>query len=60
MTFHPLVVWLALSLLVLMVCASPAAAETSKTNILFVFADDWGWGDLGWHGHPYVKTPNID
>lgn len=34
-------------------------AET-KPNILFIFADDWGWGDLGCHGHPYVKTPNID
>lgn len=31
-----------------------------KTNILFIFADDWGWGDLSCHGHPYVKTPNID
>ena len=29
-------------------------------NIVFIFADDWGWGDLGCHGHPYVKTPNID
>ena len=35
-------------------------AETSRPNILFIFADDWGWGDLGCHGHPYVKTPNID
>jgi N-acetylgalactosamine-6-sulfatase len=34
------------------------AAETP--NILFIFADDWGWGDLSCHGHPYVKTPNID
>ena len=34
------------------------AAE--KPNILFIFADDWGWGDLSCHGHPYVKTPNID
>ena len=33
--------------------------ETS-TNILFIFADDWGWGDLSAHGHPYIKTPNID
>ena len=35
-----------------------SAAE--KPNILFIFADDWGWGDLSCHGHPYVKTPNID
>ena len=34
------------------------AAE--KPNILFIFADDWGWGDLSCHGHPYVKTPHID
>jgi arylsulfatase A-like enzyme len=33
---------------------------TDKPNILFIFADDWGWGDLGCHGHPYLKTPNID
>ena len=34
------------------------AAE--KPNILFIFADDWGWGDLGCHGHPYLKTPHLD
>lgn len=34
-------------------------AETPP-NIVFIFADDWGWGDLGCHGHPYIKTPNID
>jgi len=37
----------------------PAAADT-RPNIVFIFADDWGWGDLSCHGHPYVKTPNID
>ncbi len=37
-----------------------ASAYESPTNILFIFADDWGWGDLSCHGHPYVKTPNID
>ena len=34
--------------------------EKSRPNILFIFADDWGWGDLSCHGHPYIKTPNID
>ena len=37
-----------------------AAAESPKPNIVFIFADDWGWGDLSCHGHPYAKTPNID
>lgn len=32
----------------------------SQPNIVFIFADDWGWGDLGCHGHPYLKTPNLD
>ncbi|MEP1486848.1 MAG: sulfatase-like hydrolase/transferase [Algibacter sp.] len=34
--------------------------KATKPNIIFIFADDWGWGDLSAHGHPYVKTPNID
>ena len=37
-----------------------AQTKSSNTNIVFIFADDWGWGDLGCHGHPYVQTPNID
>ncbi len=40
--------------------AAAAEPETPKPNILFIFADDWGWGDLSCHGHPYIKTPNID
>ena len=36
------------------------AADASKPNIVFIFADDWGWGDLSCHGHPWLKTPNLD
>ncbi|MEP3480674.1 MAG: sulfatase-like hydrolase/transferase [Fuerstiella sp.] len=39
-------------------CCSVEAQE--RPNIVFIFADDWGWGDLSCHDHPYVKTPNID
>lgn len=39
---------------------SATAAAAQKPNILFIFSDDWGWGDLSCHGHPYIKTPNID
>jgi arylsulfatase A-like enzyme len=49
--------------LLLLIVTSLGAAHASaaeKPNILFIFADDWGWGDLSCHGHPYVKTPNID
>ncbi|MEM6517474.1 MAG: sulfatase-like hydrolase/transferase [Bacteroidota bacterium] len=34
--------------------------KDARPNIVFIFADDWGWGDLSVHGHPYIKTPNID
>ncbi len=37
-----------------------AAAEARKPSIIFILADDFGWGDTGCYGHPYAKTPNID
>jgi arylsulfatase A-like enzyme len=32
----------------------------SKPNILFILADDMGWGDLSCYGRPDYKTPNLD
>jgi len=40
--------------------AAEHPGNAARPNILFIFTDDWGWGDLGCHGHPYLKTPNID
>ena len=48
------------AVLLLSLCTLDAFAQDDRPNILFIFADDWGWGDLSCHGHPYVKTPNID
>jgi arylsulfatase A-like enzyme len=33
---------------------------STRPNIIFIFADDWGWGDLGCYGHDRLKTPNLD
>lgn len=31
-----------------------------KPNIIFIIADDLGYGDLSCHGNPIMQTPNID
>ncbi len=37
-----------------------SSGATSKPNIVLVMADDQGWGDMAYNGHPRVKTPNFD
>jgi len=44
----------------LMLAATPAFAAPSKPNILIILTDDHGYGDIGAHGHPFLKTPNMD
>jgi arylsulfatase A-like enzyme len=29
-------------------------------NVIFILADDQGWGDAGYNGHPSARTPNLD
>lgn len=46
-------------LFVLMLCSS-ALSQESRPNVIFIMADDQGYGDLGCTGNPIIKTPNID
>ena len=36
------------------------SAATSAPNVVIIFLDDVGYGDLGTYGHPTISTPNMD
>jgi arylsulfatase A-like enzyme len=46
--------------LVLFLCALGHALAASRPHIVFVFTDDFGWGDIGAYGGALVPTPNMD
>jgi len=49
-----------LAALLLAPLAALHAADFSRPNILFILADDLGWGDLRCYGNPVIETPALD
>jgi arylsulfatase len=39
---------------------SQKTSKANKPNIVYIFADDLGYGDLGCYGQKKIETPNID
>ena len=46
-------------LAVFVLLLTPVLAD-DLPNIVLVMADDQGWGDMAYNGHPALKTPNFD
>ena len=56
-TNHPKISLIVLTLIILFY--NPAFTQ-EKPNIIFIMADDLGYGDVGVYGQQLIKTPNID
>ena len=49
------------TLLTVLICVLAAIASADdRPNIVLVMADDHGYGDTGFTGHPFVRTPHLD
>jgi arylsulfatase A-like enzyme len=53
---------LALLAMPLAIASVPTAAGAglSRPHIVLIMADDMGWGQTGYRGHPVLKTPHLD
>lgn len=49
-----------LAAMLAIVCSQRTLRAADQPNIVILFTDDMGYGDLQCYGHPQIRTPNID
>lgn len=52
--------FLTLALTAALTASAAFASPAEKPHIILVMADDQGWGQMGYMGHPDLKTPHFD
>lgn len=55
-----LLVGLGVSTSLLSACGSKQQEEVKQPNVIFIVADDLGYGDLSCYGAKRIQTPNVD
>jgi len=60
LNFKTTIFWLLLFPSFLIPACKKQSDFPEKPNIIIVLADDQGWGDMGYYGHPVLMTPNFD
>ena len=45
--------------MLILLCIPRQASSAEKLNIIFIFADEWGYGDLSRHGSSFCQTPHL-
>ncbi len=52
--------WISLSIFILTSCIEKKKSVSKKPNVIYLLADDLGYGDLGCYGQQQIKTPNLN
>ena len=54
------ITWFSILTIIAITCPASGAGDKHRPNILFVLADDWGYGDASVYGKEWIRTPAID
>ncbi len=57
---HPRFTLSSFLILTLSLLSCQAPPEAPRPNLIVIFCDDLGYGDLASFGHPTIRTPNLD